>query len=86
MRLLDPKNKTNYCNGDLVEFLIGDTIYRGTIAAPASTPNVIDYWVVNLSEKIDGWDWGCAVLGHNFLRLCGDNNPFICERSSSISY
>ena len=85
MHFLDPNNKTNYRNGDCVEFKIGDMVYKGNIAGPATSPNVIDYWIVKLSDKIVGWEWDCVVIGHNFLRLLGDNKPFICDRHSHFS-
>jgi hypothetical protein len=83
MSALDPSKKIAYHDGDKVDVMPSgnplDGIYQGTIMGPASTPNIIDYWIVKLDTPIPGYPWSAISVGHVFIRPHGSNQPFLCE-------
>jgi hypothetical protein len=82
MNALDPALKIKYRDGDRVDVaLAGDVtnIVRGTVRG-ISAQHVLDWWIIELDEPIEGWEYSCITEQHTFLRREGSNQPFLCER------
>lgn len=76
-------NRVVYKNGDRVDVAVnGDVnnIVLGTVVGLASN-NIIDHWLVNLDKRLPGnvYPYDAVSFQHTFIRLRGDNKPFLCE-------
>jgi hypothetical protein len=85
-QLLHPANKIRYTEGQQVDVaLAGDieTLRKGTIRGLISE-HLIDHWIVEFNEPVEGWPYSCISVQHTFLRPSGDNRPFLCEGFSRV--
>lgn len=76
---LEPRIK--FKNGDRVQVALAgnvDNLYSGTIIGLASE-HVVDMWIIRVDESIKNYPYEALVQQHTFLRLVGDNKPFLCE-------
>ena len=89
MDVLNPANKIDYTDGQEVEVMLdrnsaviitGKVIGRGTAADSA----IIDWWIVLLDKKIDGFPYSAITVPHTSIRPRGDNRPFLCEGVSRV--
>lgn len=79
---LHPDNKIEFADGDRVEVALAgfiDNVVTGTIIGMATTPGVIDNWIVLLDTKLPTWPYRAIVVGHPFIRRDGANEPFLCQ-------
>jgi hypothetical protein len=84
--LLDPRNKIEFHEGDRVEFTLDGNVSNllmGTVVG-ISTRHLIDYWIIQLDEKLPEWEYSCVTIQHTMMRPLDDNRPFLCEGVSRV--
>ena len=74
-------NKPVYKNGDRVEVAIAgkiEQVVTGTIIGIGMN-HIVDHWIVKLDKNIPDYPFDAILQQHTFIRMLGDNCPFLCE-------
>jgi hypothetical protein len=80
---LHPDSKPQFKDGDEVEFTpdgsVDSPIYSGRIVGRATSPDVIDNWIILLDAPIPEFEWSAVCMPHTLIRRKGSNEPFSCR-------
>ena len=77
--ILAEENHPKFREGDLVKIRCcgifaskeeaGQKVYLKGIIRGLAMKNVIDYWIVELKEKIDGHNYSCIMVPHTVVEF-----------------